>query len=87
PGTDRVLRAPREFELFRGERVRLHLEPPGEEEGAGERELTGVAAGTSGESVVVRREDGRESVIPWSRVAKARLNPEKLGRGSGGKEQ
>jgi ribosome maturation factor RimP len=87
PGTDRVLRAPREFEVFRGARVQLRLEQPGEEGGTGERELVGVAAGTSGESVVVRREDGRETVIPWSRVAKARLNPEKLGRGSGGKEQ
>lgn len=87
PGTDRVLRAPREFEVFRGARVRLHLERPEQEEDAGERELVGVAAGTSGDSVVVRREDGRETVIPWSRVAKARLNPEKLGRGSEGKER
>ena len=83
PGTDRVMKEPREFDLFRGATVRLQLD-----EEAEERELTGVAVGTRGEAVVIRREDGREVVVPWSSVVKARLVPGKPGRSTvGGKER
>jgi len=83
PGLDRVLRHPREFGLFRGATVRMVLAP-----GSDEREVTGIAVGQDGESVVIRREDGRETAIPWSSVAKARLVPERPGRAAaGGKER
>jgi ribosome maturation factor RimP len=78
PGLDRVLRAPREFDVFRGRPVRVRLE----EEGG---EITGVAAGTrSGSEIVIREEGGDEQVVEWSRVAKARLVPEAARRAHGG---
>ena len=71
PGLRRVLKDPREFRVFRGAPVRLWVAPA---EGEPPVELVGRAEGTrDGEGVVLRAEDGRESVIPWSRVTKARL--------------
>ncbi|MGQ0723010.1 MAG: ribosome maturation factor RimP [Candidatus Eiseniibacteriota bacterium] len=69
PGTDRVLRERREFDLFRGLGVRVLL--------TGETaERTGTCAGTRDEGqVVLREEDGRESAFSWSSVTKARLHP------------
>ena len=69
------MKDPREFDLFRGLDVRVHVEAAEENAGA-PRPVTGKVAGRSGDDVVVRGEDGSESVIPWSRVAKARLVPE-----------
>lgn len=81
PGTDRVLKEPREFDVFRGAPVRVFLE-------SGGREISGLVGGRSGEAVVVRTEDGGESFIPWSSVTKARLVPEKPDRApAGGREQ
>jgi ribosome maturation factor RimP len=65
PGTERVLKTPREFDLFRGRAVRVHLRD-------GSEEITGRAAGARGDAVALMREDG-ELILPWTRVAKARL--------------
>ncbi|NNE42614.1 MAG: ribosome maturation factor RimP [Gemmatimonadetes bacterium] len=76
PGLGREMKDGREFEIFRGQPVRMVL--------AGGGERTGKCAGTQGEEVVLLEEDGTESVIPWSNVAKAKLVPEKRGGGFGG---
>jgi ribosome maturation factor RimP len=80
PGTARVLRESREFDVFRGLPVRVRL--------AGEtEERTGTCAGTRSDGqVILRGEDGREAVIPWSGVVKARLHPGETLR-SGGKRK
>jgi ribosome maturation factor RimP len=71
PGLRRVLKAPREFDVFRGQTVRVWVADTDEDT---RTEIVGVAQGTrESEGVVLRTEDGRESVIPWTRVAKARL--------------
>lgn len=76
PGTDRVLRSPREFDLFRGRLVQVTWAD-------GDGGATGRAAGTRGEeSVALTREDGGEDVLPWSRIARARLVPEPPERGT-----
>jgi len=70
PGTDRVLRAAREFDLFRGRLVQVVLADE-------DVPRTGRAAGTRGaESVALARDDGGEDVLAWAAVAKARLIPE-----------
>lgn len=77
PGTSRVLKSGREFEVFRGEPVRVWIGPDAEER-------IGTCAGTRGEGVVLRDHDGNETVIPWSSVTKARLAAER-GPEPGGK--
>jgi ribosome maturation factor RimP len=76
PGTSRVFKDRHEFDVFRGLPVRVRME--GETE-----ERFGMSAGTRNEEqVVLRAEDGTESVLPWSRVAKAHLHTgEPLRRG------
>jgi ribosome maturation factor RimP len=71
PGLERVLKAPREFDVFRGRLVRVQLsdEP---------MEVVGRAAGTRGAAVALARDEG-ELVLPWARVAKAKLAPEPAG--------
>jgi len=82
PGLRRVLKAPREFDVFRGRPVRLWIA-----DGEARSVVAGVAQGTrGGEGVVLRGGDGSESVIPWSRVTKARLDDaDAIGPGPGGK--
>ena len=82
PGLRRVLKAPFEFEVFRGLSVRVWVG-----DGETRSEISGVALGTrDGDRVVLRAEDGSESVIPWSRVTKARLDEkDDLARTPGGK--
>jgi ribosome maturation factor RimP len=75
PGTDRVLKEPREFDLFRGMEVRLQI-VVSEGDAGTRQEVTGKVDGCDGDDVVVRGEDGSKSVIPWSSVARARLVPE-----------
>jgi ribosome maturation factor RimP len=75
PGTDRVLKDPREFDLFRGLEVRLQVIATEGDAGT-RREVTGKVDGRDGDDVVVRGEDGSKSVVPWSSVARARLVPE-----------
>jgi ribosome maturation factor RimP len=81
PGLRRVLKAPFEFDVFRGSPVRVWIADEDR------REIAGVMLGTrDGDRVVVRAEDGTESVIPWSRVTKARLDEkDDLARAPGGK--
>ena len=73
PGTDRILRTPREFDVFRGRAVRVQLADD-------TQEITGTAAGSRGDAVAVARESGEEEVLPWSRIGRARLVPEPPGR-------
>ena len=81
PGLRRVLKQPGEFDLFRGQVVRVWVA-----EGEAQGEVVGVSEGTRDGGVVLRLEDGSESVIPWSQVTKARLDPEgAASRGLGGK--
>jgi ribosome maturation factor RimP len=84
PGTDRHLREGREFEVFRGRRVRLWRDEDGQVS-----EHTGLSGGTRGEEeVVLVGDDGEETVIPWTSVKKARLVPEQAGiGGTGGRER
>jgi ribosome maturation factor RimP len=69
PGTDRVLRTPREFDVFRGCAVRVQLAD-------GTKEIDGRAAGSRGDAIAVARENGEEDILPWSRIGRARLVPE-----------
>jgi ribosome maturation factor RimP len=78
PGMDRVLREPREFEVFRGRPVRVVLADDS-------RELEGRAEGTRGDAVVVAQANGVEEILPWARIGRARLMPETPG-GSGRRE-
>jgi ribosome maturation factor RimP len=84
PGTDRVLKSAREFETFRGRRVRVRTG-----EGETSVEIVGECAGTAdGDAVVLRRDDGEESTLVWSAVKKARLIPDQPeSRGVGGKRR
>jgi ribosome maturation factor RimP len=77
PGTARVFRSGREFEVFRGLPVRVRVEQEAEER-------IGTCAGTRGRDVVLLGPDGVETVIPWSSVTRARLAAES-GREPGGK--
>lgn len=72
PGLERILKAPREFDVFRGRAVRVHLRDGPEE--------VGRAAGARGDDVVLEREDG-ELILPWTRVARARLAPDRAPAG------
>jgi ribosome maturation factor RimP len=84
PGTDRVLKSEREFDVFRGRRVRLWRDVEGTP-----TETAGVCAGTRENGLVVlRSDDGEESTIPWSSVTKARLVPDEAGfREAGGRKR
>ncbi len=72
PGMDRKLKDSREFELFKGRRVKVW-----QTDGETYTEIAGTCAGTREDgSVVLRTDDGGESTIPWSSVTKARLVPD-----------
>lgn len=70
PGLDRVLKSDREFDIFRGRKMKVRLqEMP-------ERELVGISEGTrEGHCVALREDNGDVSVLSWSSVAKASLDP------------
>jgi ribosome maturation factor RimP len=70
PGLDRVLKSEREFDLFRGRKMRIRLqENP-------EREIVGWSEGTrEGHHVALRGDNGDVSVLSWSSVARASLDP------------
>jgi ribosome maturation factor RimP len=67
PGIARQMRSGREFDVFRGAPVQVFL--------VDGTSRTGTCEGMKGEEVVLREEDGTESVISWSTVTKARLIP------------
>jgi ribosome maturation factor RimP len=75
PGTGRVLRGAREFEIFRGRRVQVWIQGS-----SGLTEVIGRSRGNrAGEGVLIEKETGELTVLPWSEVAKARLVPEAPG--------
>ncbi|MEZ5065480.1 MAG: ribosome maturation factor RimP [bacterium] len=79
PGLDRVLKEAREFDVFRGRRVRVWIRE------GGTSERSGVVAGRRGdETVAILEDDGEERVFDWASVAKARLVPEQNRRDDGG---
>ena len=70
---------PREFDVFRGERVRIWVGEPAQE-------VVGTSEGTrEGRGVALRIEGGEEETYPWESVAKARLVPETEARKDTGK--
>ena len=78
-GLERVLREPREFDLFRGRQVQVRVAD------GDPAEIRGTAEGSlEGDTVVVRGEDGGETRIEWARIRKARLVPETPVRRDGG---
>lgn len=81
PGLDRVLKSEREFDVFRGRKLRVRLqEMP-------EREIVGISEGTrEGHRVALREDNGDVSVHPWSSVARASLDPDLRFRPREGKE-
>jgi ribosome maturation factor RimP len=71
PGVARTLKSPREFDVFRGCRLRVRVREPEPEE------MRGFSAGTrEGQLVAIRSDDGRERVLAWSSIAKVRLDPD-----------
>ena len=70
PGLDRVLKSEREFDVFLGRKMRVRLqETP-------EREIVGISEGTrEGNRVALREDNGDVSVLSWSSVARASLDP------------
>jgi ribosome maturation factor RimP len=71
PGIARTLKSPREFDVFRGCRLRARVREPEPQE------VRGFSAGTrEGQLVAIRGDDGREEVLPWSSIAKVRLDPD-----------
>ncbi len=70
PGADRVLRTPAHFERFVGERVFVELKLPLD----GRRRFVGVLRGAGNDAIEVDV-DGREVVLPFDRIQKARLRP------------
>lgn len=67
PGVGRGLRRERDFDVFRGRRVRLVTYPPER------REVMGVLLGLSDGVVRVRADDGEEVALPRERLARANL--------------
>jgi ribosome maturation factor RimP len=81
PGITRTLKSAREFDVFRGCRLRARVREPEAEE------VAGFSAGTrDGQRVAIRDEDGRERVLAWSSIGKVSLDPDgPPGGGFGGK--
>ncbi len=71
PGLDRPLFERRDFERFRGAKVRVKTTLPV----AGRRNFTGVLTGCRGEAVVIV-DEGEERELPLSAIGTARLVPE-----------
>lgn len=71
PGIDRVLKSPREFDLFRGRKVRIRLaDDP-------EVEIEARCAGMRDEDRVAYVAEGEvETVKSWNELARARLEPD-----------
>lgn len=68
PGINRPLRRLKDYERFRGEKVKLKTF----EAIHGQRSFTGELVGLEEENVLVDTPEGRR-VIPWEQIAKARL--------------
>jgi ribosome maturation factor RimP len=71
PGLDRPLFSPEHFVKHAGSMVKIRLQTPVN----GQRNFTGVLQGMRGTDVVIVSE-GVEVLLPYSAIAKARLEPE-----------
>jgi ribosome maturation factor RimP len=71
PGFDRVLRTRAHFERFVGARIFAELKLPLD----GRRRFVGVLKSVADDTVVLDV-DGKEQVLPFDRIQKARLRPE-----------
>ena len=71
PGLDRPLVSERDFERFRGHDVRLRTDRAIE----GQRNFRGLLHGMRDGRVVIEA-DGREIILPFERIEKARLVPD-----------
>ncbi len=65
PGLDRPLRTPGDYRRCLGRRVRLRLDPLGDDRG----EIEGIVRGVEGDDVVIERV-GRSEAIPLSSIVK-----------------
>ncbi|MBN2848891.1 MAG: ribosome maturation factor RimP [Coriobacteriia bacterium] len=82
PGIERVLRTPRDFERFAGQRVTMRLSRPLD----GHAKITGVLVGMSGDEIVVAGE-GNEHRVPIDIVERARLKADLDAGGEGSGKQ
>ncbi|MDQ7038147.1 MAG: ribosome maturation factor RimP [Aquificota bacterium] len=74
PGLTRPLEKPDHYEFFKGRLVRVFLKEPV----SGRRELTGYVEGVREGIITLReREKGEEIHIPFSVIARGRLEPER----------
>jgi ribosome maturation factor RimP len=80
PGFDRPLFTTEQFQRFCGQKVSVRLSAPHE----GRRKVAGVLAAAD-ELTVRVIEDGREFVLPFDLIEKARLIPEDVTVGKGGR--
>ncbi len=73
PGLTRQLEKPEHYEFFKGRLVKVFLREPI----SGRRELTGYVEGVSEGIITIReKEKGEELHIPFSVIARGRLEPE-----------
>ena len=73
PGLDRPLARPKDFERYRGRRVRLRTERPVE----GRRKFAGVLVGLEGGEegeVVLKTEDGQTLRVPYRALKRANID-------------
>ena len=73
PGADRPLTKPEHFRRFMGRRVRVRTK----ETIDGQRSFTGTLTGAGDDAVRVAEEAGDEVEIPFSRIRRSNLVPEK----------
>ena len=74
PGLTRELEKPDHYEFFRGRLVKVFLREPV----SGKREITGYVEGVSEGIITLReKEKGEEIHIPFSIIARGRLEPER----------
>jgi len=70
PGADRLLSTPRDFERFRGSRVRVKLRQPRD----GRRRFVGVLEGADEEKLAISTEDGGPVELPRAEIESVRLH-------------
>jgi len=75
PGVERPLFEPAHYRRFVGERVRVHLHAPIEEDGTRRRKLDGVLVSADEVSVVVDV-DGHRLTVDYDRIRRASLKPD-----------
>lgn len=71
PGIDRILKKDRDFERFKGSKVKVKMKQKFE----GQRHIQGELTGYDQESIMVKAED-KEWILPRNGIAHTRLDPE-----------